>query len=192
MRAKVGAASIAVERGDITDWDVDAIVNAANATLTMSAGVAAAIKRKGGVLIEEEAIRQGPVEVGEAVLTPGGNLLATHVIHAAAMGYRAEDRAVPKKPGTASSAEIIRNATQNSLRRAEELKFRSIAFPALATGVAGFPVDECAEVMIGAAREYAAAHPSSSIELAVFVLFTERDYEIFKRVADKAEESFTS
>ena len=86
MRAKVGAASVAVERGDITDWDVDAIVNAANSTLTMGAGVAAAIKRKGGVLIEEEAVRQGPIEVGEAVLTPGGNLAATHVIHAVAMG----------------------------------------------------------------------------------------------------------
>ena len=86
MRVKVGAASIAVERGDITDWDVDAIVNAAKSTLAMGAGVAAAIKRKGGVLIEEEAMRQGPIDVGEAVLTPGGNLAATHVIHAVAMG----------------------------------------------------------------------------------------------------------
>src|SRR5262249_62286343 len=86
MRARIGTASIAVERGDITDWDVDAIVNAANTTLAMSTGVAAAIKRKGGVLIEEEAMRQGPIEVGEAVLTPGGNLAATHVIHVAVMG----------------------------------------------------------------------------------------------------------
>ena len=83
---KVGPATVAVERGDITTWEVDAIINAANTTLAMGTGVAAAIKRKGGVLIEEEALRQAPIEVGEAVLTPGGNLAATHVIHAAVMG----------------------------------------------------------------------------------------------------------
>ena len=86
MKVKIGPATVAVERGDITDLEVDAIVNAANTTLAMSTGVAAAIKRKGGVLIEEEAMSQGPIEVGEAVLTPGGNLPATHVIHAAVMG----------------------------------------------------------------------------------------------------------
>src|SRR5919201_1099279 len=86
MRVKIGPASIAVERGDITDWEVDAVVNAANSTLAMGAGVAGAIKRKGGVIVEEEAMRQGPVEVGEAVLTTGGKLMATHVIHAAVMG----------------------------------------------------------------------------------------------------------
>ena len=86
MKAKVGAATVAIERGDITDRDVDAIVNAASTTLAMGAGVAGAIKRKGGVIIEEEAMRQGPIEVGEAVPTPGGNLAATHVIHAAVMG----------------------------------------------------------------------------------------------------------
>ena len=86
MKVKIGPATVAVERGDITNLEVDAIVNAANTTLAMSTGVAAAIKRKGGVLIEEEAMRQGPIEVGEAVLTPGGNLAATHVIHVAVMG----------------------------------------------------------------------------------------------------------
>ena len=83
MRLRIGQSSVAIERGDITDWEVDAIVNAANSTLVMGTGVAGAIKRKGGVIIEEEAIRQGPVEVGEAVLTTGGNLAAIHVIHAA-------------------------------------------------------------------------------------------------------------
>jgi len=86
MRLRIGQSSIAIERGDITDWEVDAIINAANSTLSMGTGVAGAIKRKGGVIIEEEAMRQGPVEVGEAVLTTGGNLAATHVIHAAVMG----------------------------------------------------------------------------------------------------------
>src|SRR5229473_1705355 len=86
MKLKVKQASVLVERGDITDWEVDAIVNAANSTLAMGAGVAAAIKRKGGVIIEEDAMRQGPIEVGEAVLTTAANLPATHVIHAAALG----------------------------------------------------------------------------------------------------------
>jgi O-acetyl-ADP-ribose deacetylase (regulator of RNase III) len=98
------------------------------------------------------------------------------------MGYRAEDDAVPKKPGTDSSAEIIRNATLNSLRRAEELKLRSIAFPALATGVASFPVDECAETMIGTTRDYAAENPASSIEQVVFVLFTKDDFAVFEQI----------
>src|SRR5256885_17237699 len=86
MRLRIGQSSISIERGDITDWEVDAIINAANSTLSMSTGVASAIKRKGGVIIEEEAMRQGPVEVGQAVLTTGGNLAATRVIHAAVMG----------------------------------------------------------------------------------------------------------
>src|SRR5262245_20063914 len=86
MKLRLVPSSIAIERGDITDWEVDAIVNAANSTLAMGTGVAGAIKRKVGVIIEEEAMRQGPVEVGEAVLTTGGNLAATHVIHAAVMG----------------------------------------------------------------------------------------------------------
>ena len=73
MRLKIGQSSISIERGDITDWEVDAIINAANSTLSMSTGVASTIKRKGGVIIGEEAMRQGPVEIGEAVLTTGGN-----------------------------------------------------------------------------------------------------------------------
>src|SRR5438309_11457077 len=85
MKLRIGQSSISIERGDITDWEVDAIINSANSTLTMGTGVASTIKRKGGVIIEEEAMRQGPVEIGEAVLTTGGNRGATYVIHAAVM-----------------------------------------------------------------------------------------------------------
>lgn len=173
---------IEIRQGDITDQpDVDAIVNAANTDLVLGAGVAGAIRRKGGNIIDEEGQRQAPIRLGEAAVTTAGSLPNKFVIHAAAMGYRAEDDLVPKKPGTDSSADIIRDATLNSLRRAEELKLRSIAFPALATGVAGFPVDECAETMIGAARDYAAANPDSSIDLVVFVLFTQSDFAVFER-----------
>ena len=177
---------IEIRQGDITEQpDVEAIVNAANTWLTLGSGVAGAIRRKGGDIIDEEGRKQAPIRLGEAAVTTAGTLPNKFVIHAAAMGYTKEDALVPKKPGTGSSAEIIRNATRNSLLRAEELNLRSIAFPALATGVAGFPVDECAEVMIGAARDYAAERPESSIELVVFVLFSQRDYEMFKRFYDK-------
>ena len=177
---------IEIRQGDITEQpDVEAIVNAAHTWLTLGSGVAGAIRRKGGDIIDEEGRKQAPIRLGEAAVTTAGTLPNKFVIHAAAMGYTKEDALVPKKPGTGSSAEIIRNATRNSLLRAEELNLRSIAFPALATGVAGFPVDECAEVMIGAARDYAAERPESSIELVVFVLFSQRDYEMFKRFYDK-------
>src|SRR5687767_15993558 len=86
MRAKVGSATVSIERGDITDREVDAVVNPASSLLTMTTGVAAAIKWKGGVIIEEGATRQGPIEVGGAVRTPGGNLIARHVIDAVVMG----------------------------------------------------------------------------------------------------------
>ncbi|HMV47500.1 MAG TPA: macro domain-containing protein [Blastocatellia bacterium] len=177
---------IEIREGDITEQpDVDAIVNAANTDLVLGSGVAGAIRRKGGDIIDEEGRKQAPIRLGEAAVTTAGTLPNKFVIHAAAMGYTKEDALVPKKPGTGSSAEIIGNATRNSLLRAEDLTLRSIAFPALATGVAGFPVDECAEVMIDAARDYAAENPASSIELVVFVLYSRRDYEIFKRFNDK-------
>ncbi|MBP6824415.1 MAG: macro domain-containing protein [Acidobacteria bacterium] len=175
---------IEFRQGDITEQpDVDAIVNAANTDLVLGSGVAGAIWRKGGDIIDEEGQRQAPIKLGEAAVTTAGKLPNKFVIHAAAMGYRAEDDAVPKKPGTDSSAEIIRNATLNSLLRADERKLKSVAFPALATGVAGFPVDECAEVMIGAVRDYAAANAESSIELVVFVLFSQSDYQIWSAAA---------
>ncbi len=177
---------IEIRQGDITEQpDIDAIVNAANTDLVLGSGVAGAIRRKGGDIIDTEGQRQAPIKLGEAAVTTAGTLPNKFVIHAAAMGYRTEDRAVPKKPGTDSSAEIIRDATRNSLRRAEELRLRSIAFPALATGVAAFPVDECAEVMIGAVRDYAVANSESSIALVVFVLFTQDDYRIFEQVSNK-------
>src|SRR5256712_10290967 len=123
MRLRIGQSSIAIERGDITDWEVDAIVNAANLTLAMGTGVAGAIKRKGGVIIEEEAMRQRPVEVGEAVLTTRGNLAATHVIHAAVMG-----------PDLKTSAEKSAATTRAVLALAAKRRITSLALPALGTG----------------------------------------------------------
>jgi O-acetyl-ADP-ribose deacetylase len=167
---------IEIVRGDITQQpDIEAIVNAANTDLALGAGVAGAIRRRGGDEIDREARSKGPIRLGEAVATSAGRLPNKYVIHAAAMGYRQEDELVPKRPGSLSSAAIIADATRNSLARADELGLESIAFPALATGVAAFPVDECAAAMIAAVRDYERSHPESSIKRARFVLFGEVD-----------------
>jgi O-acetyl-ADP-ribose deacetylase (regulator of RNase III) len=169
-------------QGDITSQpDVDAIVNAANTELILGSGVAGAIRRKGGDIIDEEGHAKGPIKLGEAAYTTAGRLPNKYVIHAAAMGYRLDDAKVPKRAGSLSSAEIIRNCTLNSLRIADELGCASIAFPALATGVAAFPVDECAEVMTTAVRDYSRQHPATKLVRVVFVLFGQADYDVFKR-----------
>ncbi len=167
MKIRVKQTSIAVERGDITDWEVDAIVNAANSTLAMGAGVAGAVKRKGGVIIEEEAMRQGPIEVGEAVLTTAGNLPATHVIHAAAMG-----------PDLKTDAAKISAAAKSSLQLADKHKITSIAFPALGTGVGGFPPAKAAEAMVTAVLDHLKSG-ASTLQRVIFVLYQDEAYKAF-------------
>jgi O-acetyl-ADP-ribose deacetylase len=167
MKLRVGPASIAVERGDITDRDVDAIVNAASTALTMTTGVAAAIKRKGGVLIEEEAVRQGPIEVGEAVLTPGGNLAATHVIHAVAMGADLK-----------TDPETITKTTRAVLALADKHRLTSIALPALGTGVGHVAPSAAADAML----QPIVAHLKSAktaLKRVVFVLYQDETFRAF-------------
>jgi O-acetyl-ADP-ribose deacetylase len=161
MIRQVEGTTLEVVQGDITECAVEAIVNAANNHLWMGAGVAGAIKRKGGPEIEVEAVRQGPIPVGEAIVTGGGALKARYVIHAAAMGQ-----------DLTTSADLIREATVNSLKRATELSIESVAFPALGTGVGGFPVDEAARVMVEATYTYLHDTPQGSLKRVVFVLFT--------------------
>lgn len=174
---------IEIVRGDITQQpDVDAIVNAANTELILGSGVAGAIYRRGGAEIDREGQSKAPIKLGEAAVTSAGHLPNKYVIHAAAMGYRPEDAKIPKREGSLSSTAIIADATRNSLLRAEELKLQSIAFPALATGVAAFPVDECAETMLGSVQQYAKEHPASSVTLVRFVLFGDADYQIFQNI----------
>jgi O-acetyl-ADP-ribose deacetylase (regulator of RNase III) len=181
-KIQIDIMKIELRQGDITNQpDIDAIVNAANTELWLGSGVAGAIARRGGPEIEREAVAQGPIRLGEAVRTTAGNLPNKFVIHAAAMGYREEDRAVPKRAGSASSEAIIREVTMNCIRLAEEGTCKSIAFPALATGVGGFPVDECARVMIEAAKDYADRKAVTSIEIVRFVLFTTGDFNTFER-----------
>jgi O-acetyl-ADP-ribose deacetylase (regulator of RNase III) len=167
MKVRIGPASVAIERGDITDWDVDAIVNAANSTLAMGAGVAGAIKRKGGVIIEEEAMRQGPVEVGEAVLTPGGNLAATHVIHAAVMG-----------PDLKTDVATIATATRALLALADKHRLTSLALPALGTGVGRIDPAQSADAMLKAVVAHLKSG-TTTLRRLVFVLYQDDAYRIF-------------
>ena len=181
---------IELRKGDITNQpDIDAIVNAANTELWLGSGVAGAIRVRGGPKIEREAVAQGPIALGQAVRTTAGNLPNRFVIHAAAMGYREEDRAAPNRAGSASSETIIRDATTNSISIADQSGCKSVAFPALATGVGGFPVDECARVMMRAAQDYADEHPSSKVERVIFVLFTAGDFQVFERELEQIEGS---
>jgi len=168
MKVRVGQTDIILERGDITEYEVDAIVNAANSTLSMGAGVAGAIKRKGGTIIEEDAVRQGPVEVGDVVVTTAGNLPASYVIHAAVMGQDLR-----------ASSDVVRRATLAAMRRAEEMRLHSLAFPAFGTGVGRMPPPDAAEAMVGALRAHLAEVPTSSIRRVHLVLFEDDTYRAF-------------
>ncbi len=128
---------IVISQGDITEAEVEAIVNAANTDLMLGAGVAGAIRRKGGPEVSMQCAEHGPVKLGEAARTGAGALKARYVIHAASMHL-----------GGVTSAASLRNAVRNSLARAEEEKLKTLAFPAIGTGVAGFPMKQCAEIML--------------------------------------------
>jgi O-acetyl-ADP-ribose deacetylase (regulator of RNase III) len=160
---------ITLVKGDIAQQDAEAIVNAANNHLWMGAGVAGAIKRAGGREIEDEAVAKGPIPIGEAAVTGAGRLKARYVIHAAVMGRDLR-----------TDADKIRQATQNSLRRADELALKSIAFPALGTGVGGFSLEECARIMLDAVHGHSVS--GTSLERVVFVLYDEPAYQAFEGV----------
>lgn len=158
---------IEIIEGDITSIDADAIVNAANNHLWMGAGVAGAIKRAGGNEIEAEAINKGPISVGDVITTSAGKLKVKYIIHAAVMGQNLR-----------TDAEKIRQATKNSLLKADELNLKSIAFPALGTGVGGFSIENCAQIMIDAAYEYNVKKDLSKI---IFVLYEHTAYLAFQK-----------
>jgi O-acetyl-ADP-ribose deacetylase (regulator of RNase III) len=166
---KIHGTTIKLYLGDITELEVDAIVNAANNRLWMGGGVAGAIKRKGGKEIEDEAVAKGPIPVGEAVVTSAGKLNADYVIHAAGMGtdLRTDERK-------------IREATKNSLLRAEEVNVRSIAFPSIGTGVGGFPVERAAEVMLEVVKEHLEKTTQTHIKTIIFALYNPEAYEKFE------------
>jgi O-acetyl-ADP-ribose deacetylase (regulator of RNase III) len=154
--------------GDITELGVDAIVNAANSELQMGGGVAFAIRRKGGEEIQREADTIGPIEVGEAAVTSAGRLKAKHVIHAATMG-----------PDLETDEEKIRSAARNAMKRAIENGMKSVAFPALGTGVGGFSMERAARIMLEEVGKF--RDDPKAPEFVLFVLYTPKDLVDFKR-----------
>jgi O-acetyl-ADP-ribose deacetylase (regulator of RNase III) len=157
-------------KGDIADAVADAIVNAASTTPRMGGGVAGALKRKGGQVIEDEALKKSPIGLGKAIATSAGQLNARHVIHAAAMPDYSNGRA------TSSS---IAQATRNALALADSLECRSIALPALGCGIAGFPLEQGARIIL---REVSRFHPRH-LQKCLVVLFSDAEFKAFERAA---------
>ncbi len=176
MPYKIGNTEILIEQGDITDAVVEAVVNPANNQLYMGAGVAGALKKKGGQEIEEEAVKKGPIQIGSAVITPAGKLRADYIIHAAVMGI-----------DLITDAEKIRNATLSALNIAENAGIKSVAFPALGTGIGGFPYNEAARVMYRIIKEHLDGNNDSSLDKIMFVLF---GYEAYNEFLNRAEKDF--
>ena len=159
---------IKIVQGDITDLDTDVIVNAANAQLILGGGVAGAIRLKGGPKIQEECNEIGGTFVGDAAITTGGNLKAKHVIHA-----------VGPRMGEGHEDSKLTNAVLNSLRLMDEHELKTIAFPAISTGIFGYPIDKCAKIMIFTAKKYLARE--TQIKEVIFCLYTNSDYEVFNK-----------
>jgi len=166
MKVDIGNSVLELIEGDITEMQTEAIVNAANARLILGGGVAGAIKRKGGPKIQEECNKIGGTFVGGAVRTTGGNLKAKFVIHA-----------VGPRMGEGNEDEKLKNATLNSLKLANEENIKSISFPAISTGVFGFPIQRCAEIMLRTAVDYLKG--PTGLEKVVFCLFGKDNYEVF-------------
>jgi len=156
-------------QGDLTEMETDAIVNAANNDLQLGGGVAGAIRRKGGEEIQKECNEIGRVPVGGAAITSGGRLKARFVIHAASMQL-----------GGSTTAEALRGSTAHSLRIAAQRELKTIAFPAVGTGIAGFPLETCAEIMLREAVRHLSG--PTTLETIFFVLFDDSSKDVFESV----------
>ncbi|HSE42594.1 MAG TPA: macro domain-containing protein [Acidobacteriota bacterium] len=172
MKYKAGNTTIIVKRADITEEDSGAIVNAANSHLQHGAGVAGAIVRKGGRIIQEESDRIGYVPVGSAAITTGGDLKAPYVIHA-----------VGPRMGEGEEDEKLRNATANSLRLADGEAIHTISLPAISTGIFGYPMGRCAEIMLNAVHKY--CEGETRLQEVRFCLFDEAAEKTFNEAAKR-------
>jgi O-acetyl-ADP-ribose deacetylase (regulator of RNase III) len=160
---------IEIRQGDITELDVDAIVNAANNDLQLGGGLAGAIRRKGGPRIQAECDEIGTIPVGGAVMTSGGNLKARHVIHAASMQL-----------GGSTTAHALRSSTAHALRIAAQQGLKTIALPAIGAGIGGFPMRDCADIMLRETEKH--FEQPTSIEKVYLVLFDEHALATFNEV----------
>jgi len=169
MMVKIKNTEIKLVLGDITESCAEAVVNAANNLLLMGGGVAGAIKRKGGKVIEEEALSKGPIAIGEAVFTGAGNLAAKYVIHAATMGMDFK-----------TDEAKIRMACRNAFQVAGKLKVKSMAFPALGCGTGGFPLLASAKIMAQETLRYL-RNEDICLREVVFCLNNPEALEVFKK-----------
>jgi len=160
---------VVIQQGDLTEMDVDAIVNAANNDLQLGGGVAGAVRRRGGDTIQRECNEIGTIPIGGAAITTGGSLKARHVIHAASMQL-----------GGQTTARALRASTAHSLRIAAERGLATIAFPAVGTGIAGFPMRECAEIMLREVADH--LKRPTSLKTVFVVLFDRPALDIFRQV----------
>ena len=172
MKMEFGNRLLELTEGDITGMDTDAIVNAANSNLAHGGGVAGAIVRKGGTIIQEESDKIGGTPVGTAVITTGGDLNAHYVIHA-----------VGPRMGEGEEDEKLASATRSSLDLAEASDLKSIAFPAVSTGIFGYPIDRCARIMLSIAIER--LRSATSLERIVFCLYGKKDYKVFESTLEE-------
>ena len=174
LRLKSGQV-LQVRQGDLTQEEVDAIVNAANEHLQHGGGVAGAIVRQGGYVIQEQSDRwvreHGRVPTGEVAVTGGGSLACRYVIHAVGPIWQGGER---------DEAELLRQATANSLRKADEMKLRSIALPAISSGIFGFPKERCAQIMIATAMDFFTQYPKSALQEVRFTNIDAYTVELFK------------
>ena len=167
MKLQINKSTIELVEGDITEMQTDAIVNAANARLVLGGGVAGAIRMKGGPSIQEQCDKIGGTFVGGAVITGGGNLKAKYVIHA-----------VGPRLGEGDEDEKLKNATLNSFKLADEKGIKSISFPAISTGIFGFPIQRCAEIMLKTTLEYLKG--KTKLEKVCFCLFDRDSFKVFE------------
>jgi O-acetyl-ADP-ribose deacetylase (regulator of RNase III) len=174
MEFKVGNAILQLIKGDITEVEVDAIVNAANSSLMGGGGVDGAIHRKGGPKILEECKRIRATEwpdglpTGKAVITSGGNLKAKFVIHTVGPVWLG---------GFHVEAELLKQAYRNSLKLATAKGIKTIAFPSISTGAYGYPIEDASRIAIGAVKDF--LEKEDKLERVIFVLFSDRDYSVY-------------
>lgn len=166
MDRKINNSVLELIQGDITELSTDAIVNAANAQLVLGGGVAGAIRIKGGPEIQAQCNKKSPISTGEAVITTGGELNAEYVIHA-----------VGPRQGQGQEDEKLKSATLNALKVADENGLKSIAFPAISTGIFGFPMDKCAKIMLSTIISY--LQGQTSLERVVFCLYDQEACDVF-------------
>jgi O-acetyl-ADP-ribose deacetylase (regulator of RNase III) len=164
---------IVIVKGDITTFNVDAIVNPANSLMVMGGGVAGAIKRVGGKEIEEEAMKHAPVDIGKTIVTKAGKLKAKYVIHTPTM----------QKPAMPTDKINVQKATKAALECAEKLKIKTIAFPGLGTGVGGLDINTAATTMINEIKSYIEKNPT--IEKIILVGFTDEIMTSFKNAVEQ-------